>query len=658
MRKVIFPALLLPACLQAAGPEANPSFPLPASVLSASEVVVVSAARVPVPVSTIGSGTTVITRAEIERRNPRFVSDLLRDVPGVAVTRNGGPGSQTQVRVRGAEGNHVLVLIDGVEANDFSQADEFDFAHLTVSDIERIEVVRGPQSSLWGSDALAGVINIITRDAVRPLEVDGSVETGSFGTERGALSLGGARGTVRGRVGLSYFETGGINIARRGAEDDGYRNAAANFKFGWRPMETFKLDLHGRLTDSESAFDGIDPDTGLRTDIDATTDVVQAYVGGRAELATFDHLWTHALIGGWTKLDNAARDPTDFGDRRNEGRKYSLDYQSTFRLETAPLVPVAHVLTLAVDYDMEEFNQRGPVSFFGDPNQDRRRHTLGYVVEYRATVYRDSTLGITGRWDDNSNIPDIGTWRALFSQQFPTLGTTLSAVYATGQKAPTFTERYGFSNGGFLPFVGNASLQPERSQGYELGLRQIFLQERASASVTYFNEHLFDEIDGFFFDPDRFVLTAVNRSGSSKRRGVEFAGGWRLLQGLNLNAGYTWLDATEIRSGLRKDEIRRPHDQATLSLNWQDASGRLVLDTHLNYAGDSRDLTFLPPTYDGLTTLEARTLVGVSASWQFMPRVALTARLENLFDDDYEEVFDFQTEGVSGYLGLRFALSP
>ena len=658
MRKVFFPVLLLPACLQAAGLEGNPSTTLPTSLISAAEVVVVSASRVPVPVTTIGSGTTVITRAEIERRNPRFVSDLLRDVPGVAVTRNGGAGSQTQVRVRGAEGNHVLVLIDGVEANDFSQADEFDFAHLTVSDIERIEVVRGPQSSLWGSDALAGVINIITRAAARPMELEGSVETGSFGTERGAVALGGSRGTVHGRVGLSYLETGGINIAGTGAEDDGYRNAAANFKFGWKPVENFKLDLHGRLTDSESAFDETDPDTGLRTDTDANIDLVQAFVGGRAELTTFDNLWTHTLIGGWTKLDNVERNPTIPGQRRNEGRKYALDYQTTFRLETAPLVPVAHVMTLAVDYDMEEFNQRGPVSFFGDPNQDRRRHTLGYVVEYRATVRRDSTLGITGRWDDNSNIPDIGTWRALFSQQFPTLGTTLSAVYATGQKAPTFIERYGFSNGGFLPFVGNASLRPERSEGHELGLRQVFLQERVMASVTYFNEHLFDEIDGYFFDSDRFILTATNRAGSSKRRGLELAGSWRLLQRLNLNAGYTWLDATEIRGGLRKDEVRRPHDQAAVSLNWQDASGRLVMDTHLNHAGDSRDLTFLPPTYDGLTTLEARTLVGVSASWQFMPRVALTARLENLFDDDYEEVFDFQTEGVSGYLGLRFALSP
>jgi vitamin B12 transporter len=658
MRNILVTGLLLPVCLQAAGPESSPSSTLPTSLVSAAEIVVVSAARVPVPAGTIAGGTTIITREEIDRRNPRFASDLLRDVPGLAVTRNGGPGSQTQVRVRGAEGNHVLVLIDGVEANDFSQADEFDFAHLTVSDIERIEIVRGPQSSLWGSDALAGVINIITREASRPVALEGSVETGSFGTERGALSLGATRGTVRGRVGLSYFETGGINIARRGAEDDGYRNAAANFKFGWRPTATFKLDLHGRLTDAESQFDGTDPDTGLRTDIDATTDVVQAYVGGRAELATFNNFWTHALIGGWTKLDNAGRDPTDLGDRRTEGRKYSLDYQSTFRVDTLPVVPVAHVMTLAVDYDMEEFNQRGPVSFFGDPNQDRRRHTLGYVVEYRATMHRDTTLGITGRWDDNSDIPDIGTWRALFSQQFPNLGTTLSAVYATGQKAPTFTERYGFSNGGFLPFIGNPGLRSERSEGYELGLRQAFFDERASASVTYFNEHLFDEIDGFFFDLDRFVLTARNRAGSSKRRGVELAGRWQLLPRTHLNASYTWLDATEIRGGLRKDEVRRPHDQAAMSVSWQDASGRWVMDTHLSHAGDSKDLTFLPPTYDGLATLEARTLVGVSASWQMTPTVALTARMENLFDDDYEEVFDFQTEGISGYLGLRFALSP
>jgi vitamin B12 transporter len=624
------------------------------------EEIVVSAARVPIPVALAGGGVTVITRAEIARRNPQYVSELLRDVPGVAVSRNGGAGAQTQVRVRGAEGNHLLVLIDGVEANDFSQNDEFDFAHLTVSDVERIEIVRGPQSALWGSDALAGVMNIITRNSQRPFEITGEAEYGSFGTEHGALAVGGARGTLRGRLGLSYVDAGGFNVSSRGTEEDGYRNAALNLKLGWQPLEILKFDLNGRAIDAENEFDTPDFSTdGLNRDVAATIDVVQGYVGGRAELATFDQHWIHSVSATWTKLGNLTRDPTDAGERRTEGRKYALDYQSNWRLDTDWMAPLAHSFTLAVDYDLEEFTQRGPIVFGADPNQDRRRHTLGYVVEYRTTLAEFTSLGVSGRWDDNSDFADVGTYRVTLTHEVMQTNTLLSAAYGTGQKAPTFSERYGFFSNGGLPFIGNASLQPERSRGYEFGVRQFLRERRFSVGATYFNEHLTDEIDGFVFEPVSGSFTANNRAGTSKRDGVEVSAQAAVTPSLGFNGSYTYLDATEQGPGARRlDEVRRPRHSGALSANWRGFDRRLTLDAHFTHSGTRSDLTFLPPLFAGRTTLSAYTLAGLSAAYQVTKVVAVTARIENLFDDEYQEVFDFQTEGVGGFVGLKCAFEP
>ncbi len=621
-----------------------------------SEQVVVTAARVPLRAAMSGAGVTVITREEIERRRPQFVTELLRDVPGFSVSRSGGNGAYTQVRVRGAESNHLLVLIDGVEANDFSQNDDFDFGLMQASEIERIEIVRGPQSALWGSDALAGVINIITRKARRARDVSLTAEFGSLGTQFYSGAIGTARESYHARVGLSHSRTTGVNVSSRGTEDDGNRNSTVNFKLGWEPLAAMSLDLHGRVTDAETELDSPDFTDGLNRDIDSTTDTTQAYVGGKAEWRAFGGQWTHALTGGWTKLDNATRNPDFGGLTRTRGRKYSLDYQSTARATSQVLTEVNHAFTGAIDYDLEEFAQRGPITF-GDPNQDRRRHTLGYVLEYRANFEFGLSLGVSGRWDDNSDFADIGTYRVSFAQAFEATGTTLLASYGTGHKAPTFTERYGFfASGGFLPFIGNPSLQPEQSHGYEIGVRQAFWARRAEVGVTYFNEHLTDEIDGTFFVPATASLTAVNRSGTSKRRGVEINGRVDFTPNIGVHGTYTYLDATEENGGLRLDEIRRPRHQGSLGVFWKGCEEKLSFDAGVSRSGQRADLAFLPPVFGSRVNLTPYTLGHVSAEYRLTPMLAVTARLENAFDDEYEEVFDFQNEGVNALLGLKFEL--
>lgn len=620
---------------------------------AADEEMLVTASRTPISLDSAGAGVTIIDRAEIEARNPQFVSDLLRDVPGFAVSRNGGAGQQTQIRVRGSEANHLLVLIDGIEANDFSVNDGFDFAHLNAADIERIEIVRGPQSSLWGSDALAGVINIITRAASHSLEVQGETEHGSFGTHSGAFSLGTARDNLNARVGFSYFDTGGINVSAQGKENDGYTNSTLNAKLGWKPVSNVVVDLTGRVTGARTEFDDVSPTTGLHIDTPNTTNVRQAYVGARVQADTFDGHWQHRLAFNWTDLSNANRDAfANFTS--TAGDKYALDYQSTWRFATSRILALEHSLTLAMDYEHTDFHQRGAAFPGFDPNLNHQLHTVSGIAEYRAQFADGTTLAASGRWDDNSDFKSVGTYRVSASHEYKPTATTVSAAYGTGQKSPTFFDRFGFAGGGF-PFIGNPTLRPATSRGFEVGFRQRLCARRCEFGVTYFDERLENEIDGFVPIAATGTFTARNLDGVSDRSGVELSGMAELGRAFTVHGSYTYLDASQQkhRGDSRTPEIRRPHNQAAASVNWFGFERKLTADLHVTYTGTRDDTAFLPPLFNTAVALRPYTLVGLSLAYAINPLLTLTGRVENAFSEHYQEVFDFQSEGIAGYVGLK-----
>lgn len=634
------------------------SVPLAANAADAGEVFLVTASRTPSAPGQAGASVTVITRDDIERRNPVFLTDLLREVPGFSISRAGGAGKVTQLRVRGAEANQVLVLIDGIEANDVSRDDAFDFAHLATDDIERVEIVRGPQSSLWGSDALAGVVNVITRRGDGAPRATATLEYGSFGTERVNATVDAGDERRDASLSVSYLETGGINVSQRGNEEDGYRNGTVNTRLGWQAMPNLRLDFSGRLSDIRTATDG-DLGLGVPSDTPGETDILQAYAQGKARLSTFDGRWLHQLAGSWSKMDNKDFDPAAFIDGRTVGHKHSIDYQTTVLGETSFVLPARHSLTFAFDYEQQRFRQRGPVTVFGDPNQDRDYQNLGYVGEYRVVLADATTLGASGRWDDYSVFADVGTYRAFVVHELPAYGTTLNAAYATGQKAPTFFERFGFSSGGlFAPtFIGNGALRPETSRGWEIGILQKLRDERVMIGATWFNERLKDEINGFVVDPVAFTATAINMAGRSRRKGLELTGSFAATEQVALRANYTWLDATQPNraNNGQIDEIRRPRNQVAASASWTSVDRRAVVDLHLSHTGEREDDTFLPPFFaPARVTLDPYTLVGVSARYRVAPSCTLLGRIENMLDDDYQEVFGFETEGVSAYLGVKF----
>ncbi len=613
------------------------------------ENVLVTASRTPVSAARAGSSYTVIDREELERRQVVYVADALRDVPGFAMSRVGTLGSQTQFRVRGAEANQVMVFIDGVEANDPASGDEFLFEQLMATEIERIEIIRGPQSALWGSDALAGVINLITRRGTEPFSASGYFEAGSFSTAMTGGQLSATGETFDLNLGVSHLDTEGANISRVGDEDDGSRNSTFSLNAGARVSERTRVEFFARRTESLTEFDGTDfVSTGLPTDAERETDASQQYLRISAKTSSANERWRHQLSLTRLETDNQNSDAGAFLGS-TAAQKLGFYLQTSVALDDAD----SHRLTLAVDRETQDFAQRGPASLFGDPNQDQSLDTTGYVLEYQGVELGAFSVSAALRHDDNSDFDDISTYRLTGSYRVESSGTRLHASIGSGQKSPTFVDRFGFFSD---EFIGNPELKPEKSEGWEIGFEQPLSALNASVAATYFDEQLEDEIDGFVFDPASTFFTAANRPGKSERSGVELRLTADLSDAIDLSANYTYLDSTERQAlGQEVDETRRPKNMFSLSLNYAPGT-RTNINFNLSYNGSQDDVAFPPfPQPPERVRLDGYTLVGLAASYQLTPAVQIIGRIENLLDENYEDVVGFSTPGVGAYFGVRVA---
>lgn len=610
---------------------------------------VVTAGLEPISMRDVARSVTVITREEIEQRQVKYLADLLRDVPGFAVSQAGGPGTQTQIRVRGAESNHLLVLMDGIRANDPASNDEFQFQYALTSNIERIEIIRGPQSATWGTDALAGVINIIRRKDVSSDYSSANAEYGSFNSFDLGVDAGVATDRYQLYGGVALQDTDGTNISRTGDERDGANNTNVNATLDITATESLQLVLSGQLIDAHTEFDDIDfSASGLPIDADLVTEAKRKYVRGEARYAAPSSPWNGSFSINWLDSDN---DNFRAGMADGSSAAQSLE----LRLKTSVLLGSQakqnHRLSFALDRQELDFRQRGLASFFGDPNQNQSYEVNGYAAEYVGKPLADFNWTLSGRVDDFSDFDDARTWQLAASWHLiPAL--KLRAAVGTGSKAPTFTERYGF----FADFfIGNPDLKPETSTGWEIGLDTDFNRDRLRLSAAWFEQRLEDEIDGFVFDPGSFLFTAQNKQGKSHRQGLELVLDGTLTNALSYTASYTYVNATESAvSGGNQREIRRPRHVASLGANFAFAQARGNLKLNINYNGSQLD-NFFPPPFFALeqVALDSYTVVGLAASWKLTARLELVGRVSNLFDEDYEEIVGFARPGRGLYAGLR-----
>ncbi|MEQ8669581.1 MAG: TonB-dependent receptor [Rhodospirillales bacterium] len=612
------------------------------------ETIVVSAAREPLPVERVGSAISVIDRDTLARRQLVSLGEMLRSLPGIAVSRAGGLGAQSQLRVRGAEANHVLVLLDGVPVNDPGQNDEFNIAHLFNHQLDQVEFLRGPQSSLWGSDALAGVISINTRRPEAGHALSAFVEGGSDNyTHAGAnVSVADERGYVR--FSARSLGTDGHNIARVGSEDDGYQNDSASLRAGWQVTDALALTTSWHYIDSVTDFDSVDFATGLPTDRDNESDTEQLYGSLTASLDLLDGRWRQQLSIDLTEHDNVNHIENAFaaaGFERSSTRSEVLRLRYQSHLDVRP----AHTLSFAAEHESQEFAQRGVVSFFGDPNRDESLDAESLAFEYRGNLSEAVFVQASVRHDMNDDFDDATTWRANGAWWLSS-AARLRVGIGTGVKNPTFSDRFGF----FTNFVGNPDLKPERSASWEVGYDQQ-LGRDLNVSLTYFRAELKDEINGFVFLPAAGAYTAVNGSGESERQGVELSAQWSPVAQLKVSGTYSWIDATQEEAGRDVDEIRRPRNTGSLEIAWQ-PTHRWSASVRADHNGAQDDLFFPPvPPFQERVELDDFTLLSLTGEVALTDWLTLHARVENALDENYEEIFGFATPGRTFVLGMRVA---
>lgn len=576
---------------------------------------------------------TVLNSGEIKARGNAYVADLLRSIAGVSINRSGPAGGLTQLRLRGTEGNHVLVLVDGIEVSN-PNTGEFDFASLRAADVVRVEVLRGEQSALWGSDAIGGVVNIITRSGSYTEGLRMSVEAGSFGTLEGQISgvvpiYFGEDGSVTDGV-LSIngntFTTKGYDVSGLGGEKDGAESRNINigindFVFG----DFGEIQLSGKFS-AGTAIAEFDSDTDFNGRLDNTeaqseTDTMAARITARIEMAGLKNLIN-------LSLSNTEQVTTGTGFQNDtKGKRLQANWAASKSWDF-------HKLTVLGEIEEESFSNFGGT--FGGQNQSNSISNKALAADYR---YTKDKITITGsaRQDINGRFDDSLTWRAGAGYNFYPLAGRVRASIGTGVKNPTMTELFGFFPGSFIP---NPDLIPEKSLGYNIGYDQRIAG--FNLSIDYFRSDLEDEIFTVF-NPN-FTSTVRNRTTKSKREGVELEARGALGDSIDVRASATFLDAKE--NGVR--EVRRPEFLASATATWTPTDA-LSFTLSADHTGSQIDTDFA--TFSRVE-LPAFTLVGLNAQWSVSDIVTLSVRGDNLLDEDYQEVVGYQSQGRGVYAGF------
>jgi vitamin B12 transporter len=603
-----------------------------------TDQIVITAARAAESEARTPASVTIIDNRQIERLDEPLITALLRLTPSAAVATSGPAGSLTEVRIRGSEANHSLLFVDGIKINDPASGDAPRFELLNADLASRIEVVRGPQSALWGSDAIGGVIAINGVDD--PRNASASAEAGSFGLLRAnaSASLVSGRASAAGAVG--FQRATGIDSFNGHGDKDGYRNISGRLRATWNPAPDLQIGASALALTGRTQFDGFDPVTFAHTDtLDSSRNRLLAgrlwaSIGGDASP------WRARISG--TALGSSNRNYlADVQQNRTSGTRKDLSAQVERRFSTGP---VRHTLIAAADVERETFRARDTI-YGGQSNQDRSRDHRALTFEWRGeTKVLDGDFAV--RRDLFNRFKDATSLRASLLAHVGG-GFSIAGSYGEGIAQPTFFDLYGFFPNNFL---GNPSLKPESSRGFELSAR--YRRGRVEASLTGYRQRLHDEIVDVF-DFKTFLFSTANRNEISRRSGIEATLGWQVREGLRLSANYAYLKATQPDEATLTEvhELRRPKHSGSLVLDG--ASGRWSYGGSLAYVGRHFDQRDTIP-FDRVT-LSSYWLADARLAYAVRPGIELFARGSNLLGQHYQDVFGYRTEGRGLFAGIRLA---
>ncbi|MBW3559713.1 MAG: TonB-dependent receptor, partial [Proteobacteria bacterium] len=575
-------------------------------------------------------------------------ADLLVQTPGVSFSRNGGIGSNTSLRIRGAEADQTVVVIDGVKLNDpSSPGGGFNFGNLLLGDVSRIEVLRGAQSTLWGSQAIGGVVNLVTAEPTEPFQGSLEVEGGSRETAYLRAGVGGASDRVVWRLAGGRFQTGGFSAFVRGTEDDGYQNTGLSARARFLLTDVLSLDLRAVRSEGRLEFDGFPPPRFAFADtreVGRTTEFV-GYAGLNLDL--LDGRFRNRLAYGHTETRRNNVNP----DQANTtvtfaatGENRRLEYQGVFAVRDELIA------TFGAETETSEFRTASPTA--SRPNPPVASAEVGIDAVYgqlQAEVAPGLTLTGGLRRDEHEVFGGATLGQLAAAWSLNGGSSVLRASFGQGFKAPTLFQLYSL--------FGNLALEPEQADSYDAGVEQRLLKGRVTVSATYFARRTEQQINfvscaAGAVDPLCFNAGS-RRSGffqnlsQTRAQGVELQGQAELGR-LGLSANYSWTDAENDSPGSDRGRRlpRRPEHQANLGATWTFASGASST-VAVRHAGESFD------NASNSIRLKGYTLVDVRAAYPIGERAEVYARIENLTDETYETARNFGVPGRGGFIGVR-----